>query len=420
MGMLSKLFTRSNEERLQVQTGNQPSLLPPVFSLFAGGPSDAGVTVDQVSALTVTTVLRCVSLIASTIGTLPLHVVTQADGQKVKGHSLQPLLLRAPNEFMNQVVFREALMTNALLWGAGYAYIERDTLGQPLGLFPLRSSVTRPVRLDGTLSYITQLGTEVQYLRPDQILVVNGGITLDGISPLAPVGNGRNAIGLSLALEKFAGKFFSNGGNIGGILQVPQGMSPEAIDNFKSSWVRNYTGPNNSLKTAVLTGDMKFTKTGTEPEAGQMLGSREHQVREICRVFGVPPHLAFDLSKASYASIEQQSLEFMQYGIQPHCVRLEQEAAGKLLLTREQDELEIRFDLTAMLRTDTVARYSAYNTGLQAGFLTVNEVRAKEGLAPVTGGDVLRVPLNMGPAASPSTTATAPTLPGPMPSGESA
>jgi HK97 family phage portal protein len=353
------------------------------------------VPVDEYVALTASAVYACTAVIANTIGTLPLHVQKKGQQEKQVDHPVYTLLHESPNEYMTSVVFREAMLMNLLLWGHCEAFIEKDEMGVPIALYPLRAAVTRPIRMFGELLYLTQVGTTMTYLRPDQVFsVVN--LTLDGITPISPIMQAKQSIGLSLALERFAAKFFANGSNMGGILTLPQ-MKEDAITNFVESWKKKYAGADNALKVGVLPEGYKFQPTSTDPEKAQALQARVNQVREVARIYRVPLHKIGDLERGTFSNIEWQSREFVQDCLQPWCVKWEQEANRKLFLEREKPLLEVRFDLDSLLRADITARYASYNVGRQAGFLTVNEVRAKEGLPLVDGGDTLLRPLNMVP-----------------------
>jgi HK97 family phage portal protein len=387
-------------------------MLPDTVGIFsAGGYNDSGVRVTEQTALAASAVYACCAVIAQAVASLPVHVFTQADGTKLYDHAVARLLAREPNEYSTAPAFRETMMVNALLYGNCYAYIERDTLGVPAALYPLPSDRTRPVRVNGgMLYYETRIGSTTATLTPDQVFHV-ANFSLDGITGISPVQMAKQSVGLSVALERYAAKLFSNGGNIGGILKTPP-MNKEALTSFVASWKQNYVGLDNALKVAVLPGEYDFKPTTMDPEKGQMTAARVHQVREVARVYRVPLHMLGDLEKASYASIEQQSMDFMQNTVAPWVIKWEAEAYRKLLLEREKPTHEVRFNLDAMLRASTQERYAAYMTGRQAGFLTTNEIRRKENLPPVEGGDVLLQPLNMapsgGPVATPPTPASKP------------
>jgi HK97 family phage portal protein len=395
MGFLSKMFGRT-ETRAAVG-----DYLPGSVGIFgAAGFNDSGIAVTEANAVTCSAVWACVQIVSQAVASLPAHVITRDTGEKQYDHAVAKLLAE-PNEYMTAAVFRETLLANALLWGFGIAAIVRDELGIPISLYPLRSSDTRPIRTPaGELLYQTNVAGKTHYLTPDQVLYLPG-LSLDGITALSPITSARQTIGLALAMDRYAAKVFSNGGNVGGILKVPP-MNDGAMKSFVASWRANYTGIDNALKVAVLPDGYDFKQTSMDPERGQMTASRTHQVLEVARYFRVPPHMLGVLDKASYASIEMQNLEFYQNTIQPHVTKLEQEANRKLLLEREKPRLEIRLNMDAMLRSTTQDRYTAYQKGRQGGWLSINDIRRKEGLPPVEGGDALLQPLNMTPVNGPA------------------
>jgi HK97 family phage portal protein len=409
MALLARIFGRSAEQRALPAPGMDP--LPPAFSLFGAGPTgyaDAGVTVTEANAVISSAVWGCIATISQTIAALPAHVLTRKGGEKLYEHPVAKLLASSPNPFMTPAVFREALLSNALLWGAGFAAIERDELGVPTGLYPLRSAGVQPMRQAGQLLYRVSLGTAVHTLTPADVLVVLGW-THDGISPVSPVRAGSQQIGLDVAMNRYAAKAFS-GGNVGGILQTPA-MNKDAMQRFVESWRANYTGIENAFRVAVLPDPMKFVPTTLKPQEGQMVEARNAIVLDIARFFRVPPWMLGILEKSSYASLEAQSAAFHQMTISPWVIKLEQEAAAKLLLEREKPELEVRFNLDSLLRATTQERYTAYQTGRQGGWLSINDIRRKEGLPPIEGGDSYLSPLNMTPvggAAASTSPATPP------------
>ena len=387
MGLMQRIFGLEHRAA--------PDVGPFGQAIFTGGANDSGVTVNELTALAASSVYACCQIIGNAVASLPVHVHQKPDGAKQYAHPIARLLSAEPNEFMTAAVFRETMMLNLLLYGNGYAYIDRDETGVPIALYPLMSDRTRPVRQGGLQFYVTLLGSGQHTLTPDQVFHVLN-FSLDGINGISPIQQAKQNIGLSLAMEKFAAKLFSNGGNIGGILKTPP-MKPDALKAFVASWKTRYTGLENSFKVAMLPDGFDFKQTTLDPEKGQMNQARIHQVREVARIYRVPPHMLGDLEKASYASIEQQSMDFLQNCIGPHVVKLEQEANRKLLLEREKPTLEVKLNLDAQLRASTQERYNAHATAINAGFLSVNEARAKENLPPVQGGDILRWPLNSAP-----------------------
>lgn len=227
------------------------------------------------------------------------------------------------------------------------------------------------------------------------------GITFDGMTGVSPIQTSPLTIALARAMNEFTARFFGKGANIGGVVTMPPGTRPEARQAFTEQLREEYAKPESAFKVATLPAGYTFTKTTVDPESAQLLSSREHQVLEIgCRLYRVPPHmLGVVAAKGSYANLETQNAEFWQQCLQPWATKFEQELERKCLSEDEKGKVGIKHVMDAILRADTASRYDAHNIGLQAGFLTVNEVRAKENLPPIDGGDTLRVPLNMGPAA---------------------
>lgn len=402
MGLLSRIFGGRTETRAA------PDYMPTAFGVFGGsGYNDTGVSINEANAVICSAVWACVSIIGQTISTLPVHVIRKRDGEKQYDHPLARVLSSQPNPYMTPAVFREALMTNALLWGGAGAAVARDAVGQVEALYPLRSSDVRPVRRAGSLIYEARVGSNLYELTPDQIVYLLGW-SMDGVTPMSPIRSGTQAVALDVAMGRYAAKAFG-GGNIGGILQMPK-MSDDAMKAFVESWRRNYTGIDAAFKVAALPDPMKFVPTTMNPETAQMTQARQNQVLEVARYYKVPPHLLGLMDKgSSFSSIEQQNMSFAQQCITPWCVKLEQELASKGLLESERADLEVRFNLDALLRPSTTERYTAYQTGRQGGWLSINDIRRKESLPPIEGGDSYLEPLNMAPVGKPGT------LPAPQP-----
>ncbi len=381
-----------------VAPAEQRSAMVKPSGLFLDSNStDAGVHVTPDVALTHSAVWACVTAISEAFATLPVHVKKQKDGTKAGDHTVHRLLHEQPNDFMSPAVFRTAMMTNALLWGRAIAYIDRDAAGRPVGLYPVPSCDVRAERKGGLLAYhVRQNAVKWTQLRPDEVfdlLWMSG----DGVNPLGPIQNARHTIGLSIALTRYAAKFFSNGGHLGGIINTGS-MPADAAKEFLASWRAKYTGVANSFKLAALPAGMSYEAIGSDPEKGQLTDVRASQVIEVCRIFRVPPHKVHELGRATWSNIEHAAIQWVQDTLLPWAVRWEQEADRKLLLERERRRLEVKFNLDALLRADTATRYAAHRTGIESGILTQNEARRAENLPPLPGGDVLLRPANTMPS----------------------
>jgi HK97 family phage portal protein len=219
------------------------------------------------------------------------------------------------------------------------------------------------------------------------------GMSDDGVNGMSTIELARDAIGLARACEIHGATFFGNGARPGVILSTDQMLSPEAAENTRNQWERAHRGPDRSNRTAVLQGGLKVSELGGNNQESQFLEARRFQVEEVCRLFGVPPHLVGDLTRSSFSNIEQQSLDFLTNGLMPYLRRIESSIARDLL--EGDDEYFAEFDTRGVLRADAAGRASYYNTMWNLGVLSVNEIRSLENLNPVESGDVRFVQLNM-------------------------
>jgi HK97 family phage portal protein len=290
--------------------------------------------------------------------------------------------------------FKELIMHGLLLNGNFYAYIEYDQANRPMALWPLDPNRVAIVQdtVTGAINYRVSTTQGQQILTPTNMLHVLG-VTLDGIRGISPITLARESIGGAIAELKHGQSFFKNGAAVGGVLQHPGHLGPEAAQTLRQSWHDKYSGSDNAGKVAILEEGMTFNAVALSNKDSQWLESRQVTVLDIARIFGVPPALLGHLEKASYSSQEAQNLEFLTHSLRPWLTRIEQ-AAEKALLT--DINLYVEFTTGDLLRTDLKTRYAAYQSALAAGWISVNEVRRLENLPAVDGGDELYRPLNMG------------------------
>jgi HK97 family phage portal protein len=345
-------------------------------------------------------VYACVRILAESVAGLPLHVYERtANGSKSTkpSHPLYRLLHDEPNREMTSFVFRETLMSHLLLWGNAYAQIIRDGRGFPIALYPLlpdRMAVDR--NESGELVYTYQSDKGQVKLRRENVLHIPG-LGFDGLIGYSPIAMAKNAVGLALATEDYGAAFFANGANPGGVLEHPGVIKPEQADRLRESWQSQFGGAN-AHKVAVLEEGLKFHQMSIPPEQAQFLETRKFQINEIARIFRVPPHMVGDLEKSSFSNIEQQSLEFVKYTLDPWVVRWEQSLQQALILPSEKATIFIKFNLDGLLRGDYQSRMQGYSTGIQNGFMSVNDVRGLEDMNLLTaeeGGDLHFVNGNM-------------------------
>jgi HK97 family phage portal protein len=370
------------------------------YSFFFGGTT-AGKPVNEHTAMQMTAVYSCVRILAETLAGLPLHVYKYNDSggkEKYLQHPLYKLLHDEPNPEMTSFTFRETLMSHLLLWGNAYAQIIRNARGEVIALYPLMpNKMTVDRDNNGRLFYLYQRSIEdaptlgkdsFVYLDPSDVLHIPG-LGFDGLMGYSPIAMAKNAIGLAMATEEYGAKFFANGAAPGGVLEHPGTIKdPQKV---KESWNAAYQGSTNSHRVAVLEEGMKYQQIGIPPEQAQFLETRKFQINEIARIFRIPPHMLADLEKSSFSNIEQQSLEFVKYTLDPWVVRWEQNMFRSLLMESEKNTVFIKFNVDGLLRGDYVSRMSGYATARQNGWMSANDIRELENLdrIPVElGGDL--------------------------------
>jgi len=229
------------------------------------------------------------------------------------------------------------------------------------------------------------------YLRQQDVLHIPG-LGFDGLVGYSPIAMAKNAVGMTLACEEYGASFFANGANPGGILEHPGVLKDPA--KVRESWNAVFRGSSNAHKIAVL----KYQQIGIPPEEAQFLETRKFQINEIARLYRIPPHMVGDLEKSSFSNIEQQSLEFVKYTLDPWVIRWEQSLQKALLLPGEKKEYFIKLNVDGLLRGDYQSRMSGYSIGRQNGWLSANDIREMEDLNPIPeseGGGLYLVNGNM-------------------------
>ena len=400
MGIFSGLF-RSRDKPQDRTAGSG-------YAFYFGGTT-SGKAVTERSAMQMTAVYSCVRILAEAVAGLPLHLYRyKEDGGKDKAldHPLYLLLHDEPNPEMSSFVFRETLMTHLLLWGNAYAQIIRNGKGEVIALYPLmpnKMSVDRDA--NGQLYYQYTRSTEeaptmkgvTVNLRPSDVLHIPG-LGFDGLVGYSPIAMAKNAIGMAIACEEYGAKFFANGAAPGGVLEHPGTIKdPQRV---RESWQSTFGGSGNSNKIAVLEEGMKYTPIGISPEQAQFLETRKFQINEIARIFRVPPHMVGDLEKSSFSNIEQQSLEFVKYTLEPWLVRWEQSIQRTLFSPEEKKRYFAKFNVEGLLRGDYASRMNGYATARQNGWMSANDIRELENMDRIPaeeGGDLYLINGNMLP-----------------------
>ena len=404
MGILNGLF-RSRDKPTDRTAGSS-------YSFFLGGTS-SGKYVTERSAMQMTAVYCCVRILSEAVASLPLQFYRYTDDggkEKAVDHPLYFLLHDEPNPEMTSFIFRETLMTHLLLWGNAYSQIIRNGKGEVVALYPLmpdRMKVDRDEH--GRLYYeytvydaddvdgrkgTNKVGRTVR-LQPHDVLHIPG-LGFDGLVGYSPIAMAKNAIGLAIATEEYGSKFFANGAAPSGVLEHPGTIKDPS--KVRESWQATFGGSGNANKIAVLEEGMKYTPISISPEQAQFLETRKFQIDEIARIFRVPPHMIGDLEKSSFNNIEQQSLEFVKYTLDPWVSRWEQAMVRALLTPDEKKKYFFKFNVDGLLRGDYPSRMTGYATARQNGWMSANDSRELENLDRIPaeqGGDLYLINGNM-------------------------
>ena len=307
---------------------------------FYLGASTSGKRVNEHTAMQMTAVYACVRILAEAIAGLPLHYYRYGENgskQMAVDDPLYFLLHDEPNPEMTSFLFRETLMTHLLLWGNAYAQVIRNGKGEVIALYPLmpnRMTVDRDENGQLYYSYrvsndeANTMGEGLVNLRPEDVLHIPG-LGFDGLVGYSPIAMAKNTIGMAIACEEYGATFFS-------------------------------------------------TPISISPNEAQFLETRKFQVDEIARIFRIPPHMIGDLDRSTFSNIEQQSLEFVKYTLDPWVTRWEQSMNRRLIKESDKGKCFFKFNVDGLLRGDYQSRMNGYAVGIQNGFLSVNDVRELE------------------------------------------
>ena len=367
-------------------------------------PFGASTAVSPTTALTFSAVWAAMRLLSESVSTLPIGVYKKTNnGDRVEQNTdLSYLLKYQPNTYQNKITFIEKVMMDLLSNGNSFVRIERNTLGKPIELLPLNYNDVTVYFKDNKLYYSSdQLnGTYnaediLHFKLITNVNSLNSTTQDGGILGMSPITQCKNAIGWGMDVEEFGRTWFKNSAKLSGILKTDRSLSEQAIDRLRNSFNSNYSQLSGSNQTAVLEEGLEFQPLSVSADNAQFLQSREFSISEIARIFNVPPHLLKDLTKSSFNNIEMQSQEFVTYSLMPYLNKIELEMNTKLFRKTSVGTEYIKFNTNALLRGNIKDRSDYYKTAITNGWLSVNEVRAKEEENKIADGDKHFIPLNM-------------------------
>lgn len=367
--------------------------------LIGSGRNSAGVRVTPESALGVPVLQNCVTLLAETIGQLPLDLFRrQGQGQResATNHPLYDVLRYQPNGFQTPFELRECEQMALGLRGNSFTFMERREDGNISALWPLMNDKVI-VRKGGDLLPYYQVGSGDPL--PMRMIHHKRWVTSNHYVGLSPIELHAETVGLAQAIRDYTGKSFANGVSVSGVIERPREATAikdqNQIDRILDQWGQKYSGPDNAKKVAMLQEGMTFKPISMTNVDAEIVSLLKLSGSDIARMYKIPLPMINDLEKANYNSIEQLLIQFVVFGLLPWVKRHEQAMMRDFLLPRDRREYFIEFNLSGLLRGDQATRYGAYAIGRQWGWLSVNDIRRLENMPPVQGGDIYLQPLNM-------------------------
>ena len=343
----------------------------------------AGSNITESNAMAISTVYACVYKIATTIASLGLDVF-ERNGNEVNVANVHPahdLIKIKPNTYQTAFEFWETITASALIYGMGYAVIERDERGFAIALHCVHASDVDLREVKGERVYIVK---DYGAVRPENMLEIAN------LQRMSPIRLHRDNLGLAKSAMDFGAEYFGQSGQMTGVLTSDQPLKKEQMDLIQGSWNHGAA----QAGTKLMPFGFKYQRISISPDEAQFIETRKFQAEEICRIFSVPPSLVQLPSQTTYNNVEQQNLMFARHTIVPWTQRIEQEVDRKLIPAFQRPEIYTKFRLVDLQRGDTTARANYFTQMLNSGVLSINEVRAEEELNPVEGGDVHTVQVN--------------------------
>lgn len=369
-----------------------------VSGLMGAIRSAAGQTVTPKKALSIPVLQECVSLLAESVAQLPVELYRRtSDGgrEPATEHPLYDILKYCPNDWQTPFEYREGSQMSAGLRGNAYSFIDRDGRGRIIGLYPLDPDKVNVLK-GPDLNPIYQVGDQ---RLPQRLVHHVRWFSINHYVGLSPIELHADAIGYTLALSDYSSKSFLNGTALSGVLERPVGApafkDPKTVDTITDDWQRRFGGTSNRSKVALLQEGMTFKPLTMSNIDAELINALKLSDSDIARIFKIPPPMVGSMEGATYNNVENLQIQYVIYALMPWLKRHEQAMQRDLLTKEDRQSLYIEFNVSGLLRGNQEARYKAYATGRQWGWLSINDIRRLENLPPVEGGDVYLQPLNM-------------------------
>ncbi len=367
-------------------------------SIWASGDSVefgqlSGTNITSDTAFQVNAIYSAISLIADTISTLPLDVFVRRDGARYPFRPA-PAWVQKPDVDLPREAFYSSVITSLLLDGNVFIRVFSNSSGEIVNLVVLNPTTVEVKRNAlGRLTFTVK--GEKKTLSTDEIVFIPDMLRPGQVRGISRVEALKENWGLALAMEKFAATFFGGGTNMAGVIEFPGNLSQEQSDQLRNGFDKAHAGWQRGHKTGVLSGGATWKQVQVDPEKSTIVDSRNQAVADVARAFNVPPHLMGLPGTNSYASVEESNRAWLSTSITPLVSKIEGAMSPLMQRTPGGENAFIKFNLDSLLRANIQARMSAYSTGLQSGFLTINDVRRIEDLRPIddSSADTVRVPL---------------------------
>lgn len=359
-------------------------------ALSGVGISDR-VYVTEDSALAVTTVWSCVTLLSESVGILPIHLYKKTDqGRESVSNHFGLDLVNHPNSYTTRMDLMQHLMVSVALHGNGYARIIREE-GKPVSLELLQPDVPQPQLSANKVLFYNVKGEMVS---SDDMIHIKG-LVVDGLKGKSPIAVHRENLELSMYVQRYGSLFFSKGGNTSSIIKVPGVLSKESFARLKEQINEKLAGLGNAHKPLLLEGGAEYNRINIPLDDAQFLSTRKFQKGEIASIYRIPPHMVGDLERSTYSNIEQQAQEFVTYCLMPYLMKIEEELNNKLLTIAQRRTHYFRFGLNGLLRADSKSRSEYYKNMYLIGCMNPNEIRELEEMNKYEGGSEFYVQQNM-------------------------
>jgi HK97 family phage portal protein len=382
------------EKTPEQSRANDASLRGSFSGLFESG--DSGIVVTEESSLKFSAVWGCMRLLSELPASLPIDTIEEKNNTRtIIEHDIKEVLAK-PNFVMNGFTYHETMNAWLQGWGNGVAVIDNRLNGRASSIYPIHPSSVQAKILDGKVYYVVNdelLGIKGTFYSEEIIHYKMFSTT--GLWGKSPILTAKENIGLGLAAEKFGSRFFKKGGNLKAVIETDNHMDDKSFVQWKDRWNKFYTGDMGDHETPILEWGLKYKQLGIPPEAAQFILTREFQLRDVCRVFNMPPHLVGDLARSTFSNIEQQDIQFVKYTLRSLLRRQELELEQKLLTEKDRKTIRIRFNLDAMLRGDLATVTAHIKEMVLSGVITPNEGRRLLNLNPIVGGDDRYIPANI-------------------------